>query len=191
MPDFAPTATPRYIASYNSAGITHRIMMRVERDTSESIGVAAARLGLHDFLDELTTSLPEDFAWISANWYDQDSDVAIPVAVPDAVTGLQLLANYSKQDKITHLTFSGKGRFGGKINFKVFGVQFDPDELPAGVENDFVLNPGEAATVDAAVGVLNAVALLRCVDNTKPVIYGRVTLKVNDHWLKQVRSGGI
>jgi len=156
-----------------------------------SIGVAAARLGLHDFLDEITTSLPEDFAWVSAVWFPEDSDVGIPADVPDAVTGLQLLANYSKADKISHLTFSGKGLLGSKVNFKVFGVQFDPDELPAGVENDFVFTPGEAATIDAAVGVLNAVALLRAIDDTKPVIYGRVTLKINDHYLKRVRNGGV
>lgn len=191
MPDFAPDVTPRYVAHYTSAGIEHDVMFRVPRDTTYTTGVAAAQLGLHDIFNELVTTLPDNFAWISAKWFDQFSDVAIPAAVPATVTGLHNSALFSKADKISHLTFSGKGFAGSKVSMKVFGVAFDPDELPANPEAKFVFNPGDYATVDAAVAALNSAALLSAIDNTHPIWYGRVTLKVNDHYLKGVRRGTI
>lgn len=191
MPDYAPDVTPRYVVDYNSAGLRHRVMFRTPRDTVYATGVAAGQLTAFNFFNELVTSLPDDFAWISASWYDQFSDVALPAAIPAAVTGLHNLALFSKQDKISHLTFSGKGFGGSKVSWKVFGVAFDPDLFPANSATDFVFNPGEEATIDDAVAALNAAALLACIDNTKPIVYGRVTLKVNDHYLKRVRNGGI
>lgn len=189
MGDFAPDVTPRYIARYVSVGLQHDVMFRVPRDTTYSVGVAAAQLGLHDIFVELVTSLPTDFAWISARWYDQNSDDAIPAAVPAAVAGTHNTNLFSKADKISHLTFSGKGFAGSKVSMKVFGVAFDPDELPANPENKFAFDPGDYATIDAAVAALNSAALLTAIDNTHPIWYGRVNLKINDHYLKGVRRG--
>jgi len=189
MPDFAPNATPRYIAGYNSVGRQHHVTMRVFRGTSMVDGVAAARSMLHDFFNAVASSLPNDFTWTDAVWIPQDSDISVPADPPPAVTGAQLLANFSKQDSITHLTFSGKGTAGGKVSFKIFGVQFDPDALPAGTASDFIFHAGEVATIDAARSVLDGESNLAAIDNTHPIMRSSVTLKVNDHWLKKVRVG--
>ncbi len=187
--DFSPDATPRYIVEYVSAGITHHVMFRPERDTTYTTGVAAGALAIHDWLVEIVTSLPTDFAFTSAVFINQDTDFALPADVPAPVTGLQNLANYSAEDKIRTLTFPGRGFGGSRVSYTVFGVQFNPDVVPAGVSSDYVFNAGEAPTIDAAVDALNSAALLRCIDNTKPIFRKRVTLKTNDHFLKFVRRG--
>lgn len=189
---FADDVTPRYILEYNNAGLRHHVKVRLQTGTDQTTGVAAARLVLNQVFTDLAGFLCTDLAFIGAVWIDQDSTLAIPVATPTAVTGLVSLSSYSHQDQISSFGFSGRGLAGGRFRLYVFGIALSPDTPAPGAPGwEFVFHAGGNGAVDAAVGHLAGAPLLAAGDGTKPFIRTDVTLKVNDHWLKKVRSGGV
>ena len=188
MPDFAPSATPRYVLKYVSAGVEHTIMFRAARGTSngalQTIGEGAA----DDLFDALSAIMPDDLAAISATLYPQDTDVGIPTGTPTLPAGAVDTSAWSAVQKIHHLTFSGKGTGGSKVNVKVYGANIA--ETTTAIGGDGKLAPGESADVDAAVAALSAQSGLRAIDNTAVAVwYPRVTFKTNDYWLRRARQG--
>lgn len=188
MADFAPNVTPRYRLKYNAVGRPHSVMVRGSRGTSfagmEALGISAF-FGLFSALDTL---MCDDLAFISADIALTDSDLFFPASVPGVVTGTSPIAQYSKMDSISHWTFSGRGDLGSKVSMKLYGIQNVSDVLPATVHSDFVLLGTEDTRVADAVAVLNAGAIVT-VDNTQAAWLNRVTIKINDFWLRQVRKG--
>jgi hypothetical protein len=69
-------------------------------------------------------------------------------------------------------------------------MALDPDVLPPNVSNDFVILSSELSVIDDAVTHLNsALPLAVAIDNSVPIYAARVTVKINDFWLRQVRKG--
>lgn len=190
MPDFAPDVTPRYIAKYHVASLEHSIMVRFARGSTELDNVSEANIILNGAFEAVATLLANDFAWVSAEYIPQDTNVSHPVATPDAVTGLFDLEDFTIQDKISHLTISGRGTAGGTVHWQMYGLQFNPDSIGGGASVDFVFHTGEVTAVDNAASAF-ARASIRTVDQTKPTIRSDKTWKVNDFWLKRARKGGI
>lgn len=189
MPDFAPNVTPRYVLSYRSAQRAHSVMMRGARGISAALMESYGQGLFNTFFTSLATLLPLDLAFISAKVSLTDSDLFFPATVPTAVAGTIALTALSKQDSITHTTFSGRGSLGSKVNLKIFGIQWSPDTMPGGVEQDFVVTSSETSFVATAIAVLAADSHIRAIDNTQPSWYAKVTFKPNDYWLKRVRQG--
>lgn len=191
MPDFAPNVTARYRLHYNVAGRVHTIQCRGVRGIDVSTLQADGSSYLRAVFVALAGVMFDDLSFISAEYALTDSDLFFPATVPAAVVGLVSAALASKQDSITHLTFSGRGASGSKINQKVYGVQLSPDTLPAGIEADFVITSAEFAGVADAVAALNTSPSGRVVaiDNSVPTYHNRATIKVNDFWLRKVRQG--
>jgi len=190
MPDFAPNVTGRYRLRYNAVGRVHTIQVRVARGLSLlSIQDAGATYIRPVFL-ALAAALVSDFLFISATAAETDSDLFFPVAIPTQVVGLAPIADYSKQDSITHLTFSGRGASGSKVNQKIYGFVNNPDQLPPNVGSDFVLLSSESPLIQNAVNAFNSPgASIVAIDNSVPVYVQRATIKINDFWLRQVRKG--
>lgn len=189
--DFAPNVTARYRLQYRCATRVHSIMCRAARGTTfaatEALGISLFS-GLFTALDDL---MFDDLAFLSADVALTDSDLFFPAAVPAAVTGLVPIAQATKQDSITHITFSGRGTLGSKVTLHVYGVSTLPDLLPANAATDFVITGAESTNVAAAISGLNAAgAPFVAIDNTNPSFRSQVTIKVNDFWLRTVRAGG-
>lgn len=190
MPDFAPDVTPRYIAKYHVASLEHSIMVRFARGSTELDNVSEAHIILHGAFEAVAALLAEDFVWTSAEYIPQDTNVSHPTSVPEAVTGAVTMDNFSIQDKISHLTISGRGSLGSSVHWQMYGMAFDTDTVDASPSKDFIFHAGENSLVDAAAGAFNR-ASIRTVDQTKPIIRGDKTYKVNDFWLKRARRGGV
>lgn len=190
MPDFAPNVTFRYRTKYNAAGRVHTIQVRAARGSAAVPTAGQCAVYLNSFFNALAPVLPNDFAFISAEYALTDSDLFFPAATPAAVTGALSAAAFSKQDSISHLTFSGRGAGGSKGNLKAYCPGLSPDVLPAGSEQDFVLTAVESPVVAAAVASLNVGSgIIVAIDNTPITYHARATLKVNDFWLRKVRQG--
>lgn len=188
MADYAPNVTPRYRLHYNAAGRPHTIMCRVSRGTSfagtEAVGISM----FFGLFTALATLMCDDLAFVSSEIALTDSDLFFPASIPGPVVGTSPIAQYSKMDTISHWTFSGRGDLGSKVSMKVYGIQNVSDVLPANAHSDFVLLGSEDARVANAVLALNSAPLVT-VDNTQAQFANRVTIKVNDFWLRQVRKG--
>lgn len=190
MADFAPNMTCRYKLRYNAAGRVHTMLMRVARGATAAQTASNGAAYLRGLFLAMQPTLPSDLAFLSAEVAVEDSDLFFPAAVPAAVTGAQPAANYSKQDSITHVTFSGRGALGSKVNLKLYGVLLSPDVVPGAAESDFVLLSSESTAIAAAITHLNATpALSVAIDNSVPTYSARTTVKINDFWLRQVRKG--
>lgn len=190
MADFAPSATPRYVLKYVNAGVEHTIMFRAARGTSMGALQTIGEGAVDDLFDALGPFLCTDLAAVSATLYEEDSEVGIPTGVPTLPAGDQVVADYSPTDKVSFFGFAGKGTGGSKVSVKVFGILTGdaPDEPAA----DGVIKPGESVAVTAAVNALSAQSGLRAIDNTAIAVwYPRVTYKVHDRWLREVRKGTV
>lgn len=191
MPDFAPNVTARYRLHYAVAGRNHTVQCRGVRGVDVSTLNADASAYVRSVFNALATFLADDLSFISAEYALTDSDLFFPGTVPAAVVGSVSAALFSQQDSISHLTFSGRGSLGSKINMKIYGAAFGPDTLPANLSSDFVITSAEHANIAAAVAALNASPSGRIVaiDNSVATYHARATLKVNDFWLRKVRQG--
>lgn len=189
MPDFAPTVTPRYVLSYRAGGREHDVMMRGQRGISAAL-MESYGAGLYNqIFTLLAAGMPDDLEFLAARVALTDSNLFFPAALPVQVTGLVALATLSKQDTISHVTFAGRGSLGSKVSQHFYSLQLGPDTVPGGNEQDFVITSGESAFIGDVVDAFQADSHIRAIDNSQPVWYQRVTLKVNDYWLKRLRQG--
>jgi hypothetical protein len=190
MPDFAPNVTGRYKLHYNVIGRVHTIMMRTARGLNAAQIISNGAAYLRGLFVAMAPGMADDLAFISAEYALHDSDLFFPAATPAAVVGAIAAATFSKQDSITHLTFSGRGALGSKVSMHLYGHGTDPDTLPANIWSDFVVLGTELPRIATAVAALNvAPALAVAIDNSVPVYVNRATVKVNDFWLRKVRQG--
>lgn len=191
MPDFAPNVTARYRLHYNAAGRVHTVQCRLVRGIDVSTLNADGAAYIRAVFAALAARMADDLAFISAEYALTDSDLFFPATVPAAVTGSIAPTSISKQDGITHLTFSGRGALGSRANMKIYGVATNPDDPSGTQDTDFVLLGSESSEVAAAVSALNTSPGGRVVaiDNSVATYHNRATIKVNDFWLRQLRRG--
>jgi hypothetical protein len=190
MPDYAPNVTARYKVKYQAVGRTHTVQCRLQRGSIAGDIISNGAAFIQSVFSASTGLLTDDFGFISAEYALEDSDLFFPAAVPGVVVGLIDVALFSKQDSITHYTFSGRGSGGSKVNMKLYGLASSPDDLPDNLWSDFVVNASESPTVEGMITALNsAPAGIVAIDNTRPTWHARATVKVNDDWLRKVRQG--
>ena len=191
MPDFSPDYTPRYIVHYLSAGINHHFTLRGYRGESASATGGRARNALFDMLSPITNWLPADFAWLNAEYVPMDTNIGTPDSIPATVTGGALLADFSKEVRIRTIGYVGRSA-ATPMRLYVFGNQFDTDDptTPVNPEQDFRVYATEVSQFATSIAGLNN-AGLAANNNLPGAFYQYVNLKVNDYWLRKVRSGGV
>lgn len=189
MPDFAPDFTPRYRVRYISAGINHVAMLRGYRGEPSADTSNRARTVLAGVFDTFESVLPDDFAWLSAEYIPEDTNIGSPDAVPATVVGLADAALFSTQDRISSLGFVGRSA-STPVRLFMFGVQVTPDVASPSTLDDWRLTSAESAGVAAAVALLNSSAIPA--NNNMPASWALyANLKVNDYWLKRARRGSL
>lgn len=184
MPSFAPNYTPRLKVGYHVAGLDHTIQLRGSRTTDLST-MSGYVADVHDFFDELSGFLADDFTFISAAVAEVDSDVFVPVGLPAAVTGQVALADFTPNQKIIGTTFSGTGN-PGRARVTAYGLQWLLDQT-GGEGRDFVVFSSEEGDIASAIAVLAVRAYTN--GNTLANWHPRATIKPNDHLVKLVRRG--
>ena len=180
MPNFAPDFTPRYIEEYTAGGLTHHLTLRPSRGLSTSTGATQMQSLAHDIFAALASLLPDNFVRVGSVYIPEDSSISLNAGVPAAVVGAVDHTQLSVTDKISHLTFSGKGQHGGRWHIKIFCVSFTADVVPSVAESDYVFHAGEVAAIDNAVAAIAASSNVRAIDNTVLAVRSDVTYKQDE-----------
>lgn len=185
--DFAPNWTPRMIYGYTSAGIAHHVMVRVTRGTSLATANGSCNTVLQGVTTALANLLPTDFLWTDSQFIPEDSDVAAPgISLPANPTGLMDVADYSHNMRATETTFIGKGG-GSRVTLSIFGVFWVLSDPTSPASNGKV-NVTESTPVSNAIASLAGSSTPKTIADA-PVTWAKyATVKVNDHWLKEVRK---
>jgi len=191
MPSFSPSYTTRYRAHYHVCGIDHTIQLR--KQLGATPGQTALLAGTaHDIFNAWATTLCNDFVWLGAEQADEGSDLFYPSATPAAVTGSLNVANYTPFQKVTHTRFGCRAA-GSRSSIEMYGIFWEysnkVDDIST-VGYDGVVLPAENAAVATVAGLLNTQAFANS-GNPSSLWASRATIKVNDFWLKAVRSGGV
>lgn len=185
--DWAPDATPRYIAKYVSAGLAHSCMIRGFRGEGQNATIARGSEALFEVFNAFSAVLADDFVWLSASYIAQDSSVLLPATNPVDVVGSVPVGNFSKQDKITSLNLAAKSTLGSKSRLSLYGFDWTIDTHTGAPQEDFVLTSVDSPELALAVNELNSLNLPG-IDGGILLWYPRGTIKTNDHWLRKVRS---
>lgn len=187
MPTYAPSFTPRYRAHYIAAGVSHTIQIRAARDTSVASTITNGTDCLFAVFDALAGDLADDFAWVSAEVADQDTDVFTPAAVPAAVTGTNdwVGDSWSAKKRCSFIHVSGRAA-GSRTSVMIFGLDIDSD-FAVNTGGDGIITTAELGGLADVVTALNAHA--HAGSGATALFYARATHKVHDRLLKLVRRG--
>jgi len=192
MTSYAPNWTSRYRAKYNVCGIDHTIQLR------KQVGATPAATALlagtaQSIFNAAAAQLCDDFTWISAEQADEGSDIFYPSTLPTPVTGTLAITAYTPFQKVTHTRMQGRA-FGSRASIEMYGILWfyahkglSPAEATVGYDGK--VTSAEAAFIGTIKSLLDTQAFANSGGPT--VWYDRATVKVNDFWLRAVRSGGI
>jgi len=190
MTSYSPSYTSRYRAKYRACGIEHSIQLR------KALGASFATTDLlagtvHDLFNAFAAQMPVDLEFISGEVAEEGSDIFVPGTTPAAVTGLVAVADYTPFQKVTHTRFAGKAP-GSRASCELYGIWWEYSNIASDANTipyDGLATAAEWGVIGTAVALLNTQAFANSGQAT--VWYNRATVKVNDFWLRQVRSGGI
>jgi len=187
MPTFAENFSARYQAKYVAAGIQHTIQFRFARGLTGAAIVTAGHAHAYNFFNSLSSLLADDFAWVSAQWCQEDTTIFIPAgSTPTAVVGTIDAATFTPYAAASCLHFPGKSDV-SKAGVFAFGVFFDPYDTASPARNGIVLAT-ESAPVLAAISSLSGGTAVTAVNGVTASWFNYTTYKVNDHVLKEVRK---
>jgi hypothetical protein len=189
MADFAPNYTARWRGLYRLGGIEHNMTLRFARGTTGDDIVGQANVVARNLFQSFAaTRLWNDFAWIAGFYALTDTNEFLPAgALPDAVTGSLSMTGLNVNKRCLMWTFGGRsGSSKGRVVAQsIFGHPFADTNPP---ETKWYITGTEEAAVSAAIGALNAGALVG--PNNQPLnFYNRVTIKHSDELLKKIRRG--
>lgn len=185
MTTYAPNFTPRMRVKYLAAGVEHTIQMRSSRGAS-SVTVDASKEEISNIFQLFEPLLAEDFAFLSAEYALTDSDVFIPTSLPTAVTGEQLLTDFSLQQRATSTGFIGRSA-GSRAAIFFYGIWWE-DGVGTPRDNGRVTTVENTAIGSAAA---NLSTNAKAGSGGDAVFYTYANIKVNDHILKLIRRGAI
>lgn len=192
MPSFSPSYTSRYRAHYHVCGIDHTIQLRKQLGATPGDTTLLAGT-VNGIFAALAASLCTDFAFLGAEQADEGSDLFYPSTTPTAVTGTGGdPADFTPFQKVTHLRFGCRAA-GSRSSIEIYGVAWYYSNTLSDtnvIGYDGVVTPAEFAPIGTIAALLNTQAFANS-GNPSSVWAARATVKVNDFWLKQVRSGGI
>ena len=191
MTSYSPSYTSRYRAHYHVCGIDHTIQLRKQLGASPSDTNLLAGT-VTSIFSAVAARLGNDFAFLSAEQADEGSDLFYPATTPTAVTGLRDTGDYTPFQKVTHMRMGCRAA-GSRSSIEMYGIFFQYSDAAADEDTigyDGVLTPAEFAAVGTIASYLNTQAFANS-GNPSSVWRARATIKVNDFWLKAVRSGGI
>lgn len=191
MPSFSPSYTSRYRAHYHVCGIDHTIQLRKQLGASPSDTNLLAGT-VNAIFAAVTDRLADDFAFLSAEQADEGSDLFYPATTPTAVTGLRPLVDYTPFQKVTHTRWGCRAA-GSRSSIEMYGLIWFYADAAADedvIGYDGVVTPAEYAPVGTVASLLNTQAFANS-GNPSSVWAARALVKINDFWLKAVRSGGV
>jgi len=170
--------TARLILDYQNGGKNHSILWRYNNDTST---LANAKAALDAFLSELDPDL-HVITVLGARQGLAGNPLTFPTVWTGASaygTGATTGLNVPKE-----LRFIGRSTDGRRVSVSVYGWNgFLPD--------DFRINAGESATVDAAIAslILSAGTGAWCtISEQEPLVYTYADFNWNSYWERKMRG---
>lgn len=191
MTTYSPDYTSRYRAHYHVCGIDHTIQLRKALGATPS-NTADLAGTVSSIFNAVAGRLGDDFAWLGAEQADEGSNLFYPSTLPAAVVGIVPVANYTPFQKVTHTRFSCRA-VGSRSSIEMYGLYWQYSNVPGDADvipYDGVVTPAEYAAIGTIAGLLNTQAFANS-GNPASVWAARATVKVNDFWLRAVRSGGV
>lgn len=186
MPDFAPNFTARYRIRYSSQSKSHSMMWRIAASETDPSALIT-KIGL--FLDDMATSMWEDWTINSAEFAPADSDVFLPAALPTFGGGEVELSTAVASDAAVPISFVGRSVTGGRARMFLYGTNF-PSVIRSTQGLDYRITSVEAANVGDAIVRLNETSpAIVANDNGDVVWYEYVNVKANDAWVRKLRRG--
>ena len=184
MSDYADNFTGRHRTRYRGNGRVHTMKLRLQNDVNPNSPAVATMVG--GFLSTMLTNMYNDFAIISADYANKDSDVYLPVATLPALSGSPSAGAADPIYSAQYANFIGRSVGGETAKFFLYGLKLGVGALTT----DWKLTGAEVATLTAAIGTLNAAsAILAGPDGNEVAWYPYVNTKFSDHWVKQARKG--
>jgi hypothetical protein len=192
MTTYSPDFTSRYRCKYHVCGIDHTIQLR--RASGATPGdTATLAATVSAVFSAVSAKLCTDFAFLSAEQADEGSDIFYPSTLPAAVTGTSgSPGTYTPFQKITHTRWNCRAP-GSRSSIELYGLFWEFSNNLDDIETvayDGVLTAADYAPVATVAGLLNSQAFANS-GNPASVWASRALVKVNDFWLKAVRSGGV
>jgi hypothetical protein len=189
MTSYAPNFTARFRVRYHAANANHVQTWRYPANGTLGIGTAAAQAAIQAYYDLIASDLYDDFAVISCAYAVEDTDIFLPYSSITVTGGTALpVGDVSVKAGAISLV----GRTAGGQPAKIFQYGFSASNRGTGESQDFRINPGESASIDAAVEFLNALIgdFTLCGNDALGVTwYPYANVKDNDYWVKRVRQG--
>ncbi len=187
MADFAPNATARYRIKYTVLGLTHTQQWRIARGAGPA-GLSAMILKVAAFYGAIQSLLYTGFAFLSATYAPEDSDVFLPAALPTPPTASLALPAQPKSQAILATSFVGRSNLGQKARLFLYGLAIGPEDS-ATTGDDFRTKGSESTPVNNAIVVLNnGSPNIVASDNAIVAWYTYTNQKYNDFWVRSTRS---
>jgi hypothetical protein len=187
MPAFAPNFTARLKVRYFVGGATHSAQYRCLVIGALFATIDVLINDVQTFYDAIADEIFDDWAILDVSVAAEGALVFIPhgtLTVAGVVPTVGLPAR-AKASQISFVARTGSGNpaivyqygFGEMIGDNVIG-------------DDFRINAGENATVDAAIAALQASTIMVGNDGSGTHFKNYANVKYNDNWEKKVRKGG-
>lgn len=189
MPDYAPNYSPRLVVRYKHAGAVHRLTCRTGRGVSTT--PAAVVTKLKSVLTAMQAQMFLDWAALDGSWYPQDSFISSPVDVSglNTITPANNTSSLQAGHKAMQARWEGRGNFGGRTAFVMFGIAF-PEFYSTAANRDFRIYGSEQSWVSDVVTALNELSPAFVPPGDASVVWrDYVNIKVNDYWMGKVRNG--
>jgi hypothetical protein len=193
MPAFAPNFTARVKLEYVCFGRHHTQQWRtpVAGALDASIGALIVEIG--NYYADIQGGLSIDFAILSTTFARENSDIFLPsiLGVTVAPAGGVPDPAAIKRASAQQLSFVGRTSGGNRgIVYQYGWVENLLGEPGGEVPDDFRINPGENATIDATIGDMNGVFTTFCGNDGLPLTWKLyANMKYNDNILKKIRKG--
>lgn len=187
MPTHADNYTSRVRGSYIAAGIPHKVKVRSAGVfSSPALPEALAEI-LNNYMKNFEADLADDWAWTGWEYANVNSDEWIPMnpVLTAEIEGQVAIGTYSPYARVTACTHSGRA-FNSKARIYFYGLLV-PTQSPGNVGGDGVLTSSEVTGLAASTSM--ATESFRAGSGAAAIFYERLTYKVNDDLLKQVRRG--
>lgn len=189
MSAYAPNFTARLRVKYTAAGAIHTQTWRVPSYGTLGINIAALRAAVENIWSDLQPRLYDDVSCVGCTYAVENSNIFLPT---DAIVMSGDIVTPTTDPRIKAFAVSLVGRTAlGQPAKNFFYGMSSPDSEGAGSEN-YRINPGENADVDAAIATANGflAGLVLCgSDGTGVTWYPYANTKPNDYWVKRVRQG--
>ncbi len=188
MADYAPNFTARHKLIYSFEGDQHQCVTRWPSSNTQAANVALADALWTAILSHTADLRHNTWAVIGAEYCPPDSNTFLPIAAPTEVDPGTIASASGPSTKIIHTNWAGRSALGSKVRVMLFGIRWNTADSTT--YQDFYVTNAESSEVGAVANSILTSGMVGPDDEVVAQMYLRVSVKVNDAWVKIRRQGG-